>query len=165
MKKLAIALILFCSLAAVGNTAFAEVRIGYVSVPRLLAEAPQAKAATAAIKSEQDSKRAQLQSQGQQLVDLQKQLQRDFDALSDDQKRSKLEEINTKRAALLEKENKLLGEYNKKRNEKLAELQKTLMTQVNNLAKELGYDMVFGEGVLYANPSLDITDKVLARLR
>jgi len=165
MKKLAITLILFSSLAMVGNTAFAELRIGYVSVPRLLSEAPQAKAANTAIKNEQEAKRAQLQSQGQQLVDMRNKLQRDFDALSDDQKQAKIQEINTKRAALLEKENQLLSEYNKKRNEKLAELQKTLMSQVTGLAQEMGYDLIVGEGVLYAKPELDITEKVLARLR
>jgi len=124
-----------------------------------------AELAQASIKSEFDSKKAQMQAESQTLVDLQKNYQRDFDALSDDQKRAKLEEINTKRRAFVEKENKMLNELNKKRNDKLLEFQKTLMTQVNSIAQELGYDLIVGEGVLYASPTVDITDKVLARLR
>jgi len=164
MKKLLSFSLILVTLFATSSM-FAELRIGVVSMPKIMNEAPQLKSAQAAIKTEFESKKAQIQAESQRLVDLQNAYQRDFDALSDDQKRAKLEEINTKRRAFLEKENKMLNELNKKRNEKLLQFQETLMTQVRNIGKELGYDLIVGEGVLYASPTIDITDKVLARLR
>ena len=164
MKKLVsfiiISLMLGSSLAVA-----AEVKIAVVSFPRLLAEAPQAKSATQSIQSEYETKRGQLQAKQQELIDLQQQVARDFDAMSDDQKRAKSEEFRNKQREFNEQEKQLLQEFNQKRNEKLGELQKTLMTQVNGLAAEMGYDLILGEGVLYASASMDVTDKVLARLR
>jgi outer membrane protein len=164
MKKL-VSIVLFSIMLGSSVSALAELKIAVVSFPRLLAEAPQAKTATQAIQSEYESKRGQLQSKQQELINLQQQVAKDFDAMSDDQKRSKTEEFRNKTREYNEREKQLLQEFNQKRNEKLGELQKTLMTQVNGLATEMGYDLILGEGVLYASASVDVTDKVLARLR
>lgn len=164
MKKL-VSFIVLSILLGSSLAVAAEVRIAVVSFPRLLAEAPQAKTATQSIQNEYETKRTQLQAKQQELIDLQQQVARDFDAMSDDQKRTKSEEFRNKQREYSEKEKQLLQEFNQKRNEKLGELQKTLMTQVNALATEMGYDLILGEGVLYASAAMDVTDKVLARLR
>ena len=164
MKKI-ISIFLLSVLLSGSLSVAAEIKIAVVSFPRLLAEAPQAKTATQSIQNEYEAKRTQLQSKQQELIDLQQQVARDFDAMSDEQKRSKSEEFRNKQREYGEKEKQLLQEFNQKRNEKLGELQKTLMTQVNGLAQEMGYDLILGEGVLYASAGIDVTDKVLARLR
>jgi len=164
MKKL-VSFMLVSVMVASSFAVQAELRIAVVSFPRLLSEAPQAKSATQSIQNEYEAKRSQLQSKQQELIDLQKQVTRDFETMSEEQKRSKSEEFRSKQREFMEKEKQLLTEFNQKRNEKLGELQKTLMTQVNTLAQELGYDLILGEGVLYASPSIDVTEQVLARLR
>ncbi|MBT8141438.1 MAG: OmpH family outer membrane protein [Gammaproteobacteria bacterium] len=168
MKKL----VIFALLSIMLGTSIAvqaEVKIAVVNFPRLLAEAPQVKTATAAIQKEYESKAAQLKAKQkeveQELIALKQQVERDFDVMSDDQKRAKSEEFRNKQIEFNAKEKQLLQEFNLKRNEKLGELNKTLMTQVNGLAQEQGYDLVLSEGVIYAKAALDITDKVLARLR
>ena len=143
----------------------AETRIGVVNFQRLLAEAPQAKTVTQSIQNEYEAKRAQLKSKQQELIDLQTQVERDFAAMSDDQKRAKSEEFRNKQRDYAAQEKQILQEFNQKRNQKLGELQVTIMTQINGLATEMGYDIIVGEGVLFASANVDVTDKVLARLR
>lgn len=40
-----------------------------------------------------------------------------------------------------------------------------LLEEVQNFAKSNGYDMILADGVLYANPSLDVTGPVLQALQ
>ena len=164
MKKL----LSFAIISLMLTSAFAvqaETRIGVVNFQRLLAEAPQAKTVTQSIQNEYEAKRAQLKAKQQELIDLQTQVERDFAAMSDDQKRAKSEEFRNKQRDYAAQEKQILQEFNQKRNQKLGELQVTIMTQINGLATEMGYDIIVGEGVLFASANVDVTDKVLARLR
>jgi len=43
-------------------------------------------------------------------------------------------------------------------------LQKSLMQEVETFAKTQGYDLILGDGVLYATGAVDVTAQVLQRL-
>ena len=50
---------------------------------------------------------------------------------------------------------------NLRRNEELSMLQQSLLKEVQDYAQTTGYDLVIGDGVLYANSAVNITELVL----
>jgi len=143
----------------------AELKVGAVNINRVMLEAPKFKSANQAIDSEFKIKTDQLKSKANEIKTLQDSFKRDFDTMSDDQKRVKSEEIRTKAKDFSDREKTIIQEFNQKRNEKLQELQKLLTTQIQSIASEQGYDLVLTQGVAYATPTVDITDKLIARLQ
>ncbi len=143
----------------------AELKVAAVNINRVMLEAPKFKSANQAIDSEFKIKTDQLKSKANEIKTLQDSFKRDFDTMSEDQKRVKSEEIRTKAKDFNDREKTLVQEFNQKRNEKLQELQKLLSTQIQALANEQGYDLVLTQGVAFATPSVDITDKLIARLQ
>ena len=51
------------------------------------------------------------------------------------------------------------------RSQKLAELQHIIRGIIDDIAKASKFDLVLSDGVVYASDKLDITDKVLARMK
>ena len=56
-------------------------------------------------------------------------------------------------------------DFNLRRNEELTKLQKLIYLTTVEVAKEDGYDIVLSDSVLYTSKRVDITDKILERLR
>ena len=52
-----------------------------------------------------------------------------------------------------------------RRNEELGKLQKSLMEEVQSFARSQRYDLIVGEGVLFASDTIDVTSQVLAGLQ
>jgi outer membrane protein len=51
------------------------------------------------------------------------------------------------------------------RNQELAVLQQSVSSIINEIAKDEKYDLILSEGVVYADEKLDITNKVLERMK
>jgi len=56
-------------------------------------------------------------------------------------------------------------DLNFRRNEEFAEIQKTILEAIQKVAQEEGYDIVLGEGVIYASKKVDISDNVIEYLK
>ena len=52
-------------------------------------------------------------------------------------------------------------DLNLRQNEELGKLQRSLLKEVQDFAEAEGYDLVVGDGVLFASTSVNITDEVL----
>jgi outer membrane protein len=55
-------------------------------------------------------------------------------------------------------------DYNMRRNEELATLQRLVKKVIIDIAKQENYDLIVHEGTIYASSTIDITDKVLKKL-
>ncbi len=55
-------------------------------------------------------------------------------------------------------------DFNLRRNEVLGQLQKSLMEEVQSFARSQSYDLIVGEGVLFASDSVDVTAQILSGL-
>ena len=60
--------------------------------------------------------------------------------------------------------NEFQEDFNVRRNEELSKLQRDLLKEVQAYAKQKGYDLIVGDGVLYAAQSIDVTAQVLANV-
>lgn len=156
------AVITLCAAAA---PAWAELKIGVVQYARLMQESPQAKAAQDALRGEFASKQKELQTQQAALKAKEDQLQKDGATMAADQ-RSKMErDLRDGNRELQQKVQEYQDDFNARQNEELSKLQKALVEEVQTFAQGEKFDLVLADGVIFANPTLDITPQVLAALQ
>lgn len=147
------------------GAANAELKIAVVNVARLLQEAPQAKAAMEALQTEFAPRQREIVAQQNDLRERQEKLQRDGAVMAENERRNAERDLREGERELSRKQSEYLEDLNLRRNEELGKLQRSLLQEVQSYAKGANYDLVVGDGVLFANESLDITGQVLAALQ
>jgi len=163
LKSTVLAIAAACALAA--GPVFAQTKIGVVDYGRLMDESPQATTALDAIRNEFAPKQKDLVSQQQALKAREDKLQKDAATMSADQRTRTEKELRDGYRDLERKRQEVQEDFNARRNEEMSRLQRTLIEEVRTYAKAQGFDLVLADGVLYANPTLDITPAVLANLK
>jgi outer membrane protein len=142
----------------------AEPKLGYVDAARLLEEAPQASAASNQLKQEFASREKEIINAQRELKELEDKLARDGVIMSEtEQKKLELDVLSGKRE-LRRKQEELKEDFNIRRNDEIGKLQKFIKQAIEDVGKEGEFDLIFYEGISFANPKLDITDQVLKRL-
>jgi outer membrane protein len=149
---------------ASGAMAQAQTKIGFVNVTRLLAEAPQAQAASAALENEFASRRRDLENQQRDLKTREEKLQKDGAVMAENERRNAEKALRDGQRELARKQNEFLEDLNVRRNEALGQLQRAVVQEIQTYAKSAGFDMVVADA-LYASPALDITGQVLTALQ
>ena len=147
------------------SMAHAELKIAVVNVPRLLEEAPQAKAAMAALQNEFAPRQRDIVSQQKDLQTKDDKLQKDSAVMAENERRTTENTLREGQRDLTRKQNEYMEDLNLRRNEELGKLQRSLLQEVQAFAKTGGYDLVVGDGVLYAKETIDITPQVLLALQ
>ncbi|MDZ7736432.1 MAG: OmpH family outer membrane protein [Gammaproteobacteria bacterium] len=157
-----IALIL--SLSA--NTVFAQnVKIGAVNAVRILENSPQAEAAREKIQREFAPRDRQLIEEQKKLKALEDKLSKDG-AIMSEAERSRLErEIIQLKRDMKRSQDEFRDDLNFRRNEEFGEIQKSVLEAIQQVAKDEGYDIVLGEGVVYASEQVDISEQVIEYLK
>lgn len=162
IRSAQLALILAAALA--GAAQAAEMKVGVVTLDRLMQESPQGKAVAEALQAEFGDKQRELVTQQKDLRALEEKLNRDRAVMSE-QERTDLED---KARNMQQRYQRRLAEveddYNSRRGKELGNLQRVIVREVQAHAKEHGYDLVVGAGVLWASPTADLTGAVLKRL-
>jgi len=167
VKGVVRSLILGSAAAAVlaAAPAWAELKIGYVNYNMLLQASPAGKAIADSLQSEIMQRQRELQALQQSLKARADKLAKDGATMSEDQRAREDKDIQAGERELQRKQSEAQEEVNSDRNEQLSKLQKSIIEQVGSFAKSQNYDLVVAENsVIYFNPSLDITQQVLAML-
>lgn len=172
MARLSARLIIGGSVLAAGmvvlapwSVAQAETKIAVVNVPRLLEEAPQAKAAMQALQDEFAPRQREVVQQQKDLKAKEEKLQRDGAVMAENERRNAEKDLRDGQRELARKQNEYVEDLNLRRNEELGKLQRSLLQEVQAFARTSSYDLIVGEGVLYVNESMDITAQVLSALQ
>ncbi|HEX4024457.1 MAG TPA: OmpH family outer membrane protein [Steroidobacteraceae bacterium] len=153
------------ALFAVSAPAWADLKIGFVNYARLMQESPQAKVVQQTLRNEFAGKQKELSTEQQSLKDREAQLQRDGATMSADQRTAAEQVLRDGNRELSEKVNEYQDDFNARQNQELSKLQKVLVEQVQRYAQAQRFDLVLADGVIWANPSIDITQPVLAALQ
>jgi len=162
VKKVVIGLlVLFTSFAASAG----GLKVGVVSVERILTEAPQVDAVNTRMLEKFGPKRDELKSMEKDIQKLQENYKRNELVMTEDKLNDLKKEMITKIQALKQKEAVLTQQVSDMRNKELAKLQKSVRKIINDIAKKGKYSLVLSEGVAYANDKLDITNKVLDKMK
>ncbi|VAW50983.1 Outer membrane protein H precursor [hydrothermal vent metagenome] len=164
MKKLVVNLILLSSLIS-ANVIAAGLKIGVVSVERLLTEAPQIDAVNTSMLDRFGPQRDELKKAETEITKMQENYKRNELVMTEDKLNDLKNKIITKIQMLKQKEGMLSQEVGNVRNQELAVLQQQVRGIIDDIAKKEKYDLVLSEGVAFADPKLDITDKVLDTMK
>ncbi|MGH8279111.1 MAG: OmpH family outer membrane protein [Gammaproteobacteria bacterium] len=168
MRSMCKWLVLFAAgaglMLAVGAQA-AEVKIGVVDMAALLQKSPQAAAATAALHRKFDARSKALQEEQDKVKNLQDQINRNGAVMSASQLQGLQTQLDNLQQDLSQKQSDFSSDFNTQRNEELRTIQQAILKAVNEYAKAQGYNLIIGEGVFYADGSVDITNQVLAQLQ
>lgn len=142
-----------------------DVKIGFVSVAKILQNAPQAEAASKRLEQEFAPRQKTLIETQKALRKQEEKLSKDGIVMSDSQRRNLESDIRTQARELKRTSDEFREDFNLRRNEELGKFQKQVLEVINNLSKEENFDLVVSDGAaLYASPQVDVTEKVLQRL-
>ncbi len=166
MAKYRIAIAIGSILLLYGTTVFAaDYKIGVVNAVRVLEAAPQAEGAKKKLEQEFASRDRALVSAQKSLKGLEDRLQKDGAVMSETE-RSRLErDILNKRRELKRDSDEFREDVNFRRNEEFGKIQRQIVETIQKIAQEQKFDLVLGEGVIWASKTVDITDTVINRLK
>ena len=150
-------------LAAFAQTAAAEVKVGFVNSDRVMKEAPPAKKAQQKLEKEFEKRDQELQRIARDLKSMQEDLERNGPTMGDSDRRNKERAFNELNRDFQRKQREFREDLNQRRNEELASVLDKANRSVKEIAEQENYDIIFQEAV-YANPRIDITDKVIKTL-
>ena len=138
-----------------------ELKLGVVNVPVLMEQAPQARAAMAALEEEfQPRSRAILAKQAE-FKELSDKVQRDIAVMGETERRNAEKDLRDLQRDVTRLQSEYQEDLDRRRNEELGDLQRSLLKEVQEYAEAAGFDLVVGDGVLYASTKVNITENVL----
>ena len=145
-----------------GSTAFAqEVKIGVVNIAQLLDQAPQARVAMEALDEEFKPRQREIIARQSEYQELTEKVQRDLAVMGETERRNAEKDLRDLQREVTRLQNEFREDLNLRRNEELGNLQRSLLKEVQDYAQSSGYDLVVGDGVLFASSAVNITENIL----
>jgi len=146
------------------SASLAELKIGYVNAVKVIEEAPQGAAALKKLEAEFGPRDKRLVDMQARIKRLEEELTRNNLVLKESERRAREHRLNILRRELRRATQEFREDYNLRRNEELAALQKIVQRAIIEVARQERYDLILHEGVIYAGSRTDITNKILKKL-
>lgn len=159
LTRAAIGVTLLCAFAM--PAAAQQLKIGVVNVPVLMDRAPQTKAAMDALQEEFAPRQREFAAKAKELEDFTAKVQKDAAVMGETERRNAEKELRDLQREVARLQTEFQEDLNLRQNEELGNLQRTLLVEVQKFAQEQGYDLVVGDGVLFASSAVNITADVL----
>ncbi len=155
--------LVFGSLSLLNVASAVELKIGYVNAVKVIEEAPQGEAALKKLEAEFNPRDKQVVEMQKKLKLLEEDVEKNALLLKESDHRSKEFEIVSLKRDLRRTTQEFREDYNLRRNEELASLQKIVQKTIVEIAKQENFDLIL-ESAIYAGSKVDITDKILKKL-
>jgi outer membrane protein len=140
-----------------------QLRIGYVDMKQVLDNAPQVLAGREKLDLEFRPRNETIEFQERQVQDMDDRLQ--MGDLTEDARVRLDRELREMRRNVARQKEDLRDELSFRRTEEVQKLEDQINQAVNEIARDNGYDLILSSPVVYADPSLDITQLILDQLR
>ena len=150
-------------LAAPAGTAHAQGKIGVVQIERIVRDSQPAMRAQKKLEVEFSKREAELAKVADQLKRLQDELEKDAVTMPEAQRRNKERDFAELNRDFQRKQREYREDVNQRRNEELGQVIELANRIIRQIAESEKYDIIFQEAA-YANPRIDITDKVIKAL-
>lgn len=157
-------LLVTLSLAWIGSAA-AEYRIATVDPNRIVEASPQYEAARKALQQEIEERERGLRQQQDQVAELQRKLERDAALMAEGEIQRLQNDIRSRTRRLKYAQDEAQEDFALRQNELRTKLAKQVQEVVVELAKEEQIDLIVSEGLVYYSPRIDISEKVIERLK
>jgi outer membrane protein len=157
---------LIAALAAAGIAADAanaqsNLKIGVVSLNRLVEQSAGFQAAQKKLEDEFGPRQRDLQAMQQRLRDQQERFQRDAPVMGEEERTSLERQIRDGQRELQRTNNEIVEDLNLRQQEEMGKLQRDAIEMAQRYARDQKYDLVLADGVLFGSAAVDITDAVL----
>lgn len=139
-----------------------QLRVGYVDMKQVLDNAPQVLAGREKLDLEFRPRNETIEFQERQVEDMESRLQ--MGDLSEDARIRLDRELREMRRNVNRQKEDLRDELSFRRTEEIQKLEDQINQAVQKIARENGYDLILSSPVIYADPSLDITQVILDQL-
>jgi len=146
------------------SVANAEARIGFVNIAQVLKEAPQADAARKKLEDEFAPRDDKIVAMQRKLKQMEEEMAKDAGIMSDEVRKKKERQIVLEKREIKRTREEFNEDLNIRRNDELNKLQKLVYDTIVALAKDKDFDIVFGDNVIYASETVDLSEQVLERL-
>ena len=142
-----------------------DIKIGAVNALRILEQSPQAEAAKQKIEKEFAPRDRQLVAKQKKVKGLEDKLAKDAAIMSESERKKLERDIVAEKRELRRQQDEFREDLNFRRNEEFAKIQKDILQTINEIAKSNGYDVILGEGVIFASPKVDLSNQVIEKLK
>jgi outer membrane protein len=159
LVKAVLAIIMVSAMAL--PAAAQELKIGVVSLPALIERAPQTKSAMDALQEEFAPRQREFEAKKAEYEALAEKTQKDLAVMGETERRNAEKDLRELQRELTRLQNEFQEDLNLRQNEEYGLLQRAMLKEVQDYALDQGYDLIVGDGVLYVNSSVNITDDVL----
>jgi Skp family chaperone for outer membrane proteins len=164
LKKSVIFMVLLMLGLAGVSTAQAQT-IVVVDIGKVIEQSPQWQSMQKVLQADYDKRSKTFSAEASKIKKLEDQLEKDRDVMSSTEVTRQEQDIRSRRRKLSYDQ----GEARDDINMRIAEERRKLTLQAVELSKEIGkemkVDLILASGVVYYKESIDITDKVLQRLK
>jgi len=150
-------------LHAPAASAQAESKIGFVNTERILRDAAPAVRAHKKIEAEFSKRDQEMARIADQLKRMQDELEKQGVTMPESQRRTKEREFSDLSRDFQRRQREFREDLNQKRNEELAQVVEQANRVIRQIAEQEKYDIIFQDAV-YANPRIDITERVIKAL-
>ena len=155
--------LLAVALIGISQAAVADTKIGFVNSDRVMREAAPAVRAQQRLEKEFEKRDQELQRIARDLKSMQEDLERNGPTMADGDRRNKERALTELNRDFQRKQREFREDLNQRRNEELASVLDKANRSVKDIAEKENFDIIFQEAV-YANPRIDLTDKVIKSL-
>jgi outer membrane protein len=144
-----------------GITVAQELKIGVVNFQVLMERAPHAKGVRTSLQEEFAPLQRIIVAKQKELEELNEKVKRDYEVMGETERRSIEKDLRELQREVTRLQTEFQEDLNLRQNEEISILQRSLLNEVQDYAQTTGYDLVLGDGVLYADVEVNITELVL----
>jgi len=153
------------AIALASGPSLAQSRIGFVSLDRILRDAPPAQRAQKKIEAEFAKRDQELAKMADQIKRMQEALDKNSVTMSESERSRREREFNDSNREFQRKQREFREDLQARRNEELSSIISRANEVIRKLAENEKLDVVFqNDQVVWASPKIDITDKVIKAL-
>ena len=163
MSKIALALVAAMLAAAAAAALGQDLKVGFVSLDRILREAAPAVRAQKKLEKEFAPRDQEVQKLAKQVKDLQGLMEKEAMTMSESQRRERESELGRLTRDLQRVQREFREDANVRRNEELSVIVQRAQEVIKQIAEAEKFDLILQEAV-YRSPRIDITDKVIKAL-
>jgi len=160
-KPLLISILAIVAAVAAAPATAQDLRIGVVNVQVLMERAPQTKEAMDALQEEFAPRQREFAAKQKELEDMAEKIQKDLAVMGETERRNAEMDLRDLRRDVARLESEFREDLNLRQNEELQKLQRSVLKEVQDYAQQEGYDLIVGDGVLFASSAVNITEAVL----
>ncbi|MGB5256291.1 MAG: OmpH family outer membrane protein [Woeseiaceae bacterium] len=159
MVKAGLGVALVCAFAL--PAAAQETKIGVVNLPALIERAPQTKIAMDALQEEFAPRQREFLAKQKEFEELTTKAQKDFAVMGETERRNAEKDLRDLQREVARLQSEFREDLNLRQNEEYGVLQRSMLKEVQDFAEAQGYDLIVGDGVLFASGAVNITEAVL----